>query len=287
MGKRMRKFLGMTLCFVVVSASLLFGGVKTSAATELLPTPFFKVFEYQTLHEGEVEVGYWVDNIVKGNTERFEFFGTPKDHFDKDGLWRHSFMLAYGVTDKLTLEYFADFFQPGGSATKYVQSRGVVRYRFFEPGERFFDTAIYVEYFVPRHDYRKTNRVNVRLILEKNVGPVKITLNPILNKNTSNTDAGGVTDGVEFEYATGFYFTSMKRVTPGVEFFGSLGEISQFRQQRDQLHYIFPSAKIMLPGHVMVDTGVGFGLTPHSDDIIVKALFTYEFDTAGGSGGHH
>lgn len=281
MGKRMHKCLGMILFFVLVSAPL-FLGVNTSAATELLETPFFKVFGAQTLHEGEVEVGYWVDNIVKGNTEKYEFFG---HEFDKDGLWRHSFQLSYGITDKLTMEYFADFQQPGGSATQYVQSRGVIWYRFFEPGEKFFDTSIYLEYFVPRHDYRKNDHVNARFILEKNAGPIRITLNPILNKNLSGTDS--VKEGLELEYAAGVYVTAMKYFMPGVEFFGLVGEIGAFRDQRDQLHYIFPSAKILLPGHIKLDTGVGFGLTPHSDDLIVKAIVTYEFDTTGGSGGHH
>jgi hypothetical protein len=233
----------------------------------------FKVYGYKTPHQGEVELVYWVENFVKGNTQVYDYFGKT---VDKDGLWRHTVEVEYGVTDRWTLAYYADFEQPSGKDFEYVQSRAVfLRYRLFEAGERFFDPAIYLEYYVPRKSYSAKEKLEARIILEKNVGLVQVKLNPILEKNLSSSD---VEEGLEFEYAMGVYLKGFERITPGIEFYGGMGEIGSLKSLPDQEHFVFPTLKVDLPFHVGVETGVGFGLTPHSDDLVVKGIFSVEYD---------
>lgn len=233
----------------------------------------FKVYGYATPHEGEVELVYWVDYFAKGNTQKYDFFGRQ---VDKDGLWRHTFEVEYGVTDRWTLAYYADFEQPSGEDFKYVQSRAVfLRYRLFEPGKRFFDPAIYLEYYLPDHDYRDSEHLEARIILEKNVGPTLVRLNPIFDKNFSG---GDVDEGIEFEYAMGVYLKALEGLKPGVEFYGEMGQMGNWSKLDDQEHFVFPTLKMDLPMHVEIETGVGFGLTPHSDDLVVKGIFSYAYD---------
>ena len=233
----------------------------------------FKVYGYKTPHEGEVELSYWVDYFAKGSGG-YSYFGKT---VDKDGLWRHTVEVEYGVTDRWTLAYYADFEQPSGEDFKYVQSRAVfLRYRLFEPGKRFFDPAIYLEYYLPDHDYRKNEHLEARIILEKNMGPIQVRLNPILDKNLSG--AGDVEEGVEFEYAMGVYLKGLGKVKPGLEFYGEMGQIGNFKSSDNQKHFIFPTLKMGLTKHLEVETGVGFGLTHDSDDLVVKGIFSYSYD---------
>ena len=233
----------------------------------------FKVYGYATPHEGEVELVYWVDYFVKGNGDYTYLDGKI---VDKDGLWRHTVEIEYGVTDRWTLAYYADFEQPSGEDFKYVQSRAVfLRYRLFEPAQRFLDPAIYLEYYLPVHSYRENEHLESRIILEKNVGPVQVRLNPIFDKNLSSTV---VEDGLEFEYAMGVYLKTLEALKLGLEFFGEMGQIGNTKKLDDQEHFIFPTLKMDLPMHVEVETGVGFGLTDHSDDLVIKGIFSYVYD---------
>lgn len=232
----------------------------------------FKVYGYSTPGQGEVELSYWVDYFVKGNNLPYPYFS--KD-VDKDKLWRHTIEVEYGVTDRWTLAYYADFEQPNNEDFKYVQSRAVfLRYRLFEQGQRFFDTTVYFEYYLPYHSYSENEKLETRIILEKSVGPIQIKLNPIFDKHLS----GEVEEGLEFEYAAGVYLKGLGAIKPGLEFFGKMGEIGSLKSPNEQQYFIFPVIKAVLSKHFDIDLGVGFGLTEQSDDLVVKGIFSYAYE---------
>jgi hypothetical protein len=238
----------------------------------------FKVYGYATPKQGETELVYWVDYFARPN-KSYDYFGKT---VDKEGLWRHTFEIEYGVTDRWTLSYYADFEQPSSEDFKYVQSRGVfLRYRLFEAGQRFWDPAIYLEYYLPDHGYSENERLEARIILEKNTGPFQIRLNPILVKNLGGTDRTGESladEGMEFEYAMGFYFKGLTDLKPGVEFYGEMGEIGDLKRLDDQEHFVFPTIVLELPVNLEFETGVGFGLTAESDDLVIKGILSYGYD---------
>src|SRR3569832_1255028 len=107
----------------------------------------FKVYGYQGPDAGEVELVYWTDYIASSDL-RMPSFGKA---VDREGLFSHTLEVEYGITDRWTIAGYADFEQPSGERLEFVQWRAVfARYRFFERGARFFDTAIYLEYYIPR-----------------------------------------------------------------------------------------------------------------------------------------
>ncbi len=232
----------------------------------------FKVYPYKTPSEGEVELVYWWDYFVKSD-KTYDYFGKV---LDKEGLQRHSLEIEYGMTDRWTVSAYADFEKPKDGDFKYVQTRAVVtRYRFFEQGERFLDGAIYVEYYLPYKKYRDSEKVETRVILQKDIGPISVILNPIFDKPISGPD---VEEGMEFEYAAGLYFRANPWLTPGVEFYGELGELSNMKPKDQQEHYIFPRLGFQF-GHLMnLDVGYGFGLTEDSDDRVIKTILEFEFE---------
>ena len=90
----------------------------------------FKVYGYDTLKAGELELVYWTDYVADSDST-MRFF--DKTGVERDGLWAHTFELEYGVTDRWTLAAYADFEQPAGEALEFIQARVVAaRYRFGE-----------------------------------------------------------------------------------------------------------------------------------------------------------
>src|SRR2546428_13711420 len=87
-----------------------------------------KVYSPSALDKGEAEVASWFD----------AFLDTPlttAGPFPRKHLLRHTGELAYGLTDRWSLEAYLDFEQPtqGGSEQfTFVQYRFVTIYRVFD-----------------------------------------------------------------------------------------------------------------------------------------------------------
>jgi hypothetical protein len=231
----------------------------------------FKVYPYNTPSEGVVETALWWTYIVQSGN-KIDYFGKI---LDKQGLNQYSLEIEYGLTDHWTIGGYADFEDPKGGDFRYVQARAVAaRYRFFEPGERFLDGAVEVEYYLPRNQFSESEKIETRVILEKDIDRVTILLNPIFEKDVSGPD---VDEGMEFEYAAGVYLRANSQLTPGVEFYGSMGELSNLKPKDQQEHYIFPRLGIHFFHGITLDVGYGFGLTQASDDQVIKAILEFEF----------
>jgi hypothetical protein len=228
----------------------------------------FKVYGYQGPDAGEVELVYWTDYVVSSNLQA-PFFGK---RIDREGLWAHSLEIEYGLTDRWTIAGYGDFEQPSGESLKFVQWRAVfARYRFFEKGRRFFDSAVYLEYYFPDVGWRgqSDEKLEARLILEKQLGQMTLRLNPKLEKTLSGPN---VEEGLEFEYAASLYAGPIYAVRPGIEFYGATGEVANFKSRKEQEHYIVPAITWQLVPNIALNIGVAFGLTGGSDDLVIKSI---------------
>jgi hypothetical protein len=226
----------------------------------------FRVYPASTAVEGEVEVSLW-NNYTRSNDQPYMFRGNP---VSKSDLMEYSLEIEYGITDRFTVEGYADFEQPKGEPFQYVQAKAVLaRYRLFLEGEKAWDTSLYVEYALPQQSYNPTEELEARLILEKAVGRWTIRLNPILSKTVSGPQ---VSEGVEFAYAAGVYWRNFHHVVPGLEFFGDMGEL---KSTPAHLHYVVPGVAINFGTGWKWEAGAGFGLTDESDRMILKNIISY------------
>ena len=249
---------------------LVFFAALSALESTIAEASGFKVYGYRTSAEGQAEVAYWYTRILQSGVP-YNFFGQA---VNKEGLSQHSIELEYGVTDRWMISGYLDFEQHPDGNLEYAQFRTVFsRYRLFEQGERFFDTAIYLEYYIPHASSQRDEKIETRLILEKTLVPFVIRLNPILEKTLSGAD---VEEGVELEYAAGVY-APIDRVRVGLEAYGKFGEMRDWKPWDAQEHYLFPDVEFHLGPHVEVDLGVGVGLTKASDDLVVKTILEYEF----------
>jgi hypothetical protein len=70
----------------------------------------------------------------------------------------------------------------------------------------------------------------------------------------------------------------------GLEYYADFGEIGNFAKLADQQHTLFAVTDFKL-GIFDVDFGIGYGLTPASDRLVVKTIVGYAFPVPGGSPG--
>lgn len=252
---------GRFICFI-----FFFSSIVMSAYPQ-----FFKVYGYGTRAENEAEIVLW-NTYIADSDLNMTFFGKP---VEREGLWAHSIELEYGITDRLTIAAYLDFEDPPGRSFQYTRARAVFfRYRFADKGSFFIDPAIYIEYYVPRKSYEDSEELEIRLILEKDIGNVRIILNPMFEKKTSGSE---VNEGLEFNYAFGIYYRKYRSIQPGLEFFGKMGEISDFKPRNQQRHWVFPTVDFRFGPGFHWQIGAGWGLTDAADSLTIKSIFSYEF----------
>lgn len=68
----------------------------------------------------------------------------------------------------------------------------------------------------------------------------------------------------------------------GLEYYADFGEIGRFGKVSDQQHTLFAVTDFKL-GVFDVNLGIGYGLTPSSDRLVMKTIVGYAFPAPGGS----
>lgn len=250
-----------------------FAVLVLALTTDLAQARHFKVYGYKTPEAGEVELVYWADYVAKSDTT-MDYFG--KTGVKREGLMSHTLEIEYGLTDRFTIAAYADFEKPPGEDFKYIQTRVVAaRYRFGEAGERYFDTALYVEYYLPDPDYQgiAKEKIEARLMLEKKINDKTLRINPKLEKVTSGPE---VEEGLEFEYGASLYGPWTARLKWGLELYGSLGELVNIKSRDKQKHYIVPALTYKFTKQLKLNVGTAVGLTDASDDLVFKSILEWE-----------
>jgi len=244
---------------------------------QALHAQLYKVYGYQPAEAGEIEFVIW-NSYIPSSDVSYNFFGRE---LDRKGLFAHSLELEYGLSNKFGIAVYFDFEDPKDGNLRYVRTKALMaHYAFFEKGSRPLDIAIYIEYIINNKDYKDYEELEIRLILEKDIGAFRVDFNPIFEKKTSGSKAE---EGLEFNYALGIYYSNNEEgifssknlmIQPGIEFYGKMGELSDFKSFREQRHYIFPTLDFFIGKRLRWHTGVGFGLTDASDKITVKSILS-------------
>jgi hypothetical protein len=214
-----------------------------------------------------MEANLWTTYIA-GSDQRYEHFG---DDVPREGLWAHSLEADYGVTDRFALGAYADVEDPHNAPGRFVRGRIVGRYRFANRYDFFFNPSLYFEYYLPRADYGG-QKLEARLILDHDFNDFRVAFNPIVTQTTTG-DKAGAAPTPEFDAA--IYWRRYFTVQPGLEYYASFGPWGDWSKPT---HYLFPVLNFNFSRTVRWQLGGGFGLSHASDDVVVKSIFTVEFD---------
>ena len=234
---------------------------------------FHQVYGYTTLDANEKELVMW-NTFIPSSNETYSFFG---ETVERQGLMAHSLEVEYGITRRFTVAMYADFEQPKGHDLKWIKTKAVmVYYRFAEKNLLPVDLAIYGEYKLPRKGYKDYEELEIKLIMEKDLGFHQFVLNPTFEKKISGAD---VTEGVEFALNGAYTYTKSLVFQPRLEYYSKMGELYDMHDFDEQKHYLFPSFSLFFGKYLQFrwHTGIGIGLTNPADNVVIKSILSWEF----------
>ena len=227
----------------------------------------FEVYPYQTVGRGTLELE-WLNSVVADGHRSGET-GTSSGTLPSQSMWRTSAEVTYGLTDHIETAAYLNLAKPSGHGLQYAGSKFRVRGSLFDQGQLPVDLGWYIELEynrVPNFDDQQLE-LELRPIIQKDFGDFSIMLNPKFEKVLDGPDKH---KGFEFGYAAGTYYRWKRFLSPGLEFYGGIGNVMDTEPTTEQQHYIFPVIKGELSHGIEYNTGVGFGLTRGSDSVIVK-----------------
>ncbi|HEY1372774.1 MAG TPA: hypothetical protein VGH50_09930 [Candidatus Binatia bacterium] len=229
--------------------------------------PFeFEVYPVRTLNRGMLEAESLNSVVINGS--RHGEKGTSKGTFPSQSMWRTAIEMTYGLTDHIEAATYVNLAKPRGDNITYAGSKWRLRGSLFEPGQLPVDLGWYFELEynrVPKIDDQKLE-LELKPLIQRDFGDFTILLNPKFEKVLVGSEEK---EGWEFGYSHGVYYRWMRIFTPGIEFYGAIGQIKHPDPWREQQHYIFATARGEWRG-IEYSVGPGFGLTHGSDRMILK-----------------
>ncbi|RXH55298.1 hypothetical protein [Granulicella sibirica] len=135
-----------------------------------------------------------------------------------------------------------------------------------------------LEYTIPRKSYAAAQEVEVRGIVEKEMGNFLVDFNPKVNIPTTGEERGTPpTPGVDISALYKKY-----RFQPGIEYYSQYRQLSQPISILQKQQVLFATFEAHPIHAINWQLGVGFGLANGSDSIVLRSLTTFDFKTHHG-----
>jgi hypothetical protein len=193
-------------------------------------------------------------------------------------LTRTSLEFNYGLTHSFDVGYQLDLARPEDGSLEYAGSQFRAHQSFFDKAELPVDLGWVseLEWIRSPRFSEDTLELDFHPVVERDFGRFTIVLNPTFEEALVGPDQW---QSIGFSYAGKMTYRWMRAISPGIEFYGEIGKITNPLRLSDQQHYLVPTVYVRLPNHVRFNVGVGFGLTSASDDVITKLQLEYDFAT--------
>ena len=214
-------------------------------------------------------------NYVARGTRQFDGAVAPTNR-----VFHLTLELTRGITDNFELAGYLLTAQRPGGGFEYGGARVRPRVRAPARWKLPVDLSLSLEFGFARSAYDANSAtLEIRPVIEKTFHRWRLSFNPVVGRALRGPDTA---EGFDFEPgAKVAYFLKPRRLNVGVEYYGSVGPITGFLPGGEQVHLLFPSADIFFTPRVMLNLGVGFGLTGAGERLIVnRVLKNSVFGTA-------
>jgi hypothetical protein len=235
--------------------------------------PFeFQIYGYGTLKAGDFDPQLLNSYAAVGHSQGD---GGLSSTYASQGMFRTALELEWGITDKVIFAYYLNLEKPADNTLQYAGSKFRFRGRFAEKDELPVDLGWYAEVAVwqPNVD---SGRVELEVMptFQKDIGDWTFILNaPDVSKVVVGPDAAVTVFEIGYRGEISYHFTQRTRF--GLQVFGSPGDVGNATPMAQQQQYIFPVVHTHWPGDVRASIGIGFGLTPGSDLVMLKTNFNF------------
>jgi hypothetical protein len=117
--------------------------------------------------------------------------------------------------------------------------------------------------------------VELRPIIDKKLNRWYLSFNPTFDRSLH-----GPSQSKGFEFSPNFKasYDVTRRVSAGIEYYGSLGPVTGFEPLKDQQQQIIPAIDLNLGPNWEFNFGVGVGMTGATDHLLIKMILGHRFN---------
>jgi hypothetical protein len=184
--------------------------------------------------------------------------------------------ITHGFTSTFeTGFYIFTSFRGGSQGYQYVGSH--IRPRWAAPASWHwrFGASLSLEFGYQRPQFSQdTWTLEVRPIVDKQIGHLYLSFNPALARSIAGVNAGR---GFVFSPNAKVSYDLTPKITTGLEYYGSLGPLNEFDSVAQQQHQLFASLDLNMGEEWEFNAGVGEGFTASTDHMILKCILGRRF----------
>jgi len=178
--------------------------------------------------------------------------------------------ITHGISENFELGFYLFTNYTSGYGYQIIGSHLRPRISAPEKWKLPVGLSLSAEFGYQRMDYSpETWNIEFRPIIDKTIGKLYVSLNPVLGVQLKGIDKQSAPDfspNIKASYA----FT--KKWSLGTEYYGNLGSLNHFESGPSQNHALFLVADLYLHPKWEINLGPGWGLTKSTDGLVIKLL---------------
>lgn len=231
----------------------------------------------------EIQI-YGSETVEKGHTmlelhSNFTINGTKKS---ENGLLptnhqlHETIEITHGFTNWFETGFYIFTSAQNGGGIDYVGSHIRPRVRAPKSWKWPVGVSLSQEFGYQRTQFSQdTWTYELRPIVDKQLGRWYFSFNPAFDKSFH-----GPGENLGFTFSPNFKFSYdfTKKITGGIEYYGSVGPVTGFDPVAQQQQQIFPTVDLNVSEKWEINFGLGVGVTRSTDHLIAKMILGYRFD---------
>jgi hypothetical protein len=189
--------------------------------------------------------------------------------------FRETIELTYGINDWFETGFYIFTSAQSGQGWQWVGDHIRPRVRVPEKWHWPVGVSLSTEIGYQRRQYSTdTWSFELRPIVDKKIGKWYMAVNPALEKSLH-----GLNQNKTFEFAPAVKvsYDVVKKVSIGMEYYGSTGPISGFDPAAEQQHQFMPVVDLNVSEKWEFNFGAGVGVTRSTDHWLMKAIIGRRF----------
>ena len=233
-----------------------------------------QVYEAETVEPGKTMVEFHSNFTVNGSKTMADGVYPTEDAFHE------TLEVTRGITPWFEIGWYTFTSIGPDYGWQYVGTHLRPRVRAPEKWHWPVGVSVSTEFGYQRRLFSEdTWTIELRPIIDKKLGKWYWSFNPTFDRSFAGLNEK---KGWEFSPDLKFSYDVTKKVSAGLEYYGSLGPVANFDPISQQMQQIVPAIDLNLTPKWEVNFGVGVGVTAGTDHIIIKGILGYRFDRIPG-----
>ena len=194
----------------------------------------------------------------------------PTNHVDHETI-----EITHGWNDWFETGFYIFNSIGSDNRTAYVGSH--IRPRIALPQKYHFPVglSLSVEVGYQKPQYCEDDwTLEIRPIIDKKINKLYLCFNPVFDKSLHGANASY---GYNFSPNAKISYDINKTFSPGIEYYGALGELNNFMPKAQQQHNLFLSLDADFNPNWEFNIGYGLGFTSSTDNEIIKCIVGWRF----------